>query len=51
MLRYYQWLLFLQITNGQFTWDQESSVPVLADINVEIPAGKSNTFIKYPLVK
>ncbi|XP_033637853.1 ATP-binding cassette sub-family C member 9-like [Asterias rubens] len=30
----------IQIENGSFTWDPESSQPILNDLNVTIPAGK-----------
>ena len=30
----------MQITNGKFVWDPESTSPTLSNINVEIPAGK-----------
>ena len=33
-----------QITNGNFTWDKGSSIPIISDINTEIPAG---TNVKY----
>ena len=29
-----------QITGGNFAWDQQSSLPCLTDISVDIPAGK-----------
>ncbi|XP_022105344.1 ATP-binding cassette sub-family C member 9-like [Acanthaster planci] len=30
----------IKITNGNFTWEKASSIPVISDINVDIPAGK-----------
>ncbi|XP_072026143.1 ATP-binding cassette sub-family C member 9-like [Amphiura filiformis] len=30
----------IKIKDGQFTWDKDTSIPVLSDISVEIPAGK-----------
>ncbi|XP_071960045.1 ATP-binding cassette sub-family C member 8-like [Antedon mediterranea] len=32
--------LILKIENGNFTWDVDSPLPTLANINMEIPAGK-----------
>ncbi|XP_072037224.1 ATP-binding cassette sub-family C member 9-like isoform X2 [Amphiura filiformis] len=32
--------LAIKITGGNFTWDSGSTLPVLSDINMEIPAGK-----------
>ncbi|XP_022105345.1 ATP-binding cassette sub-family C member 9-like [Acanthaster planci] len=30
----------IEITNGNFTWDKSSSIPIISNINVDIPAGK-----------
>ncbi|XP_038067188.1 ATP-binding cassette sub-family C member 9-like [Patiria miniata] len=30
----------IKITNGNFTWEKGSSVPIISNINVDIPAGK-----------
>ncbi|XP_022110730.1 ATP-binding cassette sub-family C member 9-like [Acanthaster planci] len=35
----------IKITNGSFTWDKESSIPVISNINTDIPAGKLTMII------
>ncbi|XP_071490287.1 ATP-binding cassette sub-family C member 9-like [Diadema antillarum] len=32
--------LMLKVTEGAFTWDQDSTTPILSDINLEIPTGQ-----------